>query len=305
MSDTPIPEGLILGTVRRDDRNVIAEMPGSTGWAVTLNFEGRTMTVPFTMGSAYDRPPRLDEVIESLASEASSVINDELDEFELSAELCQKMVDQCAELQLLLGDSFVAVVFPGSEPDQGDPFPDPVVRQPDGEQTDYAAIDRAEAAGIDVPPVEVLPISGRHSSTTCGRTSSMTTTQDEQIVHLGGEIGRLRRELQDARREAGPLARTAEITRLETELAETRRQYGRLAAGPKVRVPNGNCLFGRRQHHWMSYKNRMMCGTCGLVSGTGQKVNRNQTGILVMLGRGDALDVNGDLVVFPETEVEA
>ena len=70
-------------------------------------------------------------------------------------------------------------------------------------------------------------------------------------------------------------------------------------APTKTRVPNDKCLFGRQQHHWMMYKHAAMCGSCGLVSGTGQKVNRNQTGILIYLARGEALDVNGAPIVFP------
>lgn len=111
MTSTPLPDGLTILSVDRNDDNAMADLPGSTGWEVTLGFEDREMTVPFTMGSSFNRPPMLSEVIEALASEAAAVVNDEPDD-EATPEELAATADQCAELQILLGGSFDAVVFP-------------------------------------------------------------------------------------------------------------------------------------------------------------------------------------------------
>jgi len=64
------------------------------------------------------------------------------------------------------------------------------------------------------------------------------------------------------------------------------------------------CRFGE-QHHWISSRDRVMCGTCGLVEGTKQKVDLTQEGVLVRLGRGEAVDTNGDPIVFTDDIEEA
>lgn len=44
--------------------------PLRTHWTVTLTFDGRTITSPYSQGSAYDRPPTAASVLESLFLDA-------------------------------------------------------------------------------------------------------------------------------------------------------------------------------------------------------------------------------------------
>jgi len=47
-----------------------------THWTVTATFEGKSITSPYSQGSAYDRPPTAENVIYSLASDASCAEED-------------------------------------------------------------------------------------------------------------------------------------------------------------------------------------------------------------------------------------
>lgn len=57
---------------RKSNPNTIAEdrAPGSSHWTVTLrNRAGRTMTVPFSQGSAHKQPPTVHDVLYCLAAD--------------------------------------------------------------------------------------------------------------------------------------------------------------------------------------------------------------------------------------------
>lgn len=96
------------------------EFAGSVGYTVTLRLEDRTMTLPYYMGPALVRTPTVEDVLDSLLSDADSVSNsdgsletwadhygfeldDEIDRprTEQVYQVCRSQTEQ---LRLLLGD---------------------------------------------------------------------------------------------------------------------------------------------------------------------------------------------------------
>ena len=89
--------------------------PGSSHWRVTLRYQGRQMTVPFSMGPAHSHEPEAAEVLECLLSDASGADEDfenwaadlGYDPDSRKAERIYKTVQrQTLKLSRLLGDDY-------------------------------------------------------------------------------------------------------------------------------------------------------------------------------------------------------
>ena len=98
------------------------DWPDAHPYTVTLHYQQRAMTVPFYTGPAWDREPKLDDVMECLRSDALGVINtssfedwaDELgfDTDSRRAERTYRQVQrQTDELRQLLGDDFEQIIL--------------------------------------------------------------------------------------------------------------------------------------------------------------------------------------------------
>lgn len=97
------------------------EFTQSTGYTVTLHRKGRRMTVPFYMGIAHTAEPTVRDVMECLASDATSgeLSFEEFcrdlgyDEDSRRAERVWKsVVSQTKKLRKFLGEDFDAIVYP-------------------------------------------------------------------------------------------------------------------------------------------------------------------------------------------------
>jgi len=95
------------------------------GYTVTLHCEGRSMVVPFYMGSGWTKDPTAADVVSCLLSDACTVENC-ADEIELAEEygydnwrsarrIWRAMVRQTADLRDLLGSHFESAVWPDHE----------------------------------------------------------------------------------------------------------------------------------------------------------------------------------------------
>jgi hypothetical protein len=106
------------------DRNPhMDDMPeGSTHWLVRIEYDGRTMDVPYSMGPAHSGEPDLLDVLDALASDASSYDNagsfeDWADEYgydtdSRKAERTYRAVEsQTRHLRHLLGGQYDAIVW--------------------------------------------------------------------------------------------------------------------------------------------------------------------------------------------------
>lgn len=79
--------GITMETTMVDRNPHMDDMPqGSTHWLCTITADGSTMEVHFSMGPAHCAEPELPEVLDCLASDATTVEN------------AQTFLDWCAEL---------------------------------------------------------------------------------------------------------------------------------------------------------------------------------------------------------------
>lgn len=107
---------------RTDDQDV--DRPWRhDAWSVKLTRKGRTLTTPYKMGTGHmGNAPDVETVLDSLCSDASSVVN--ADSFEdwaadfgydadsrRAEKLYQECVKQTDKLRAFLGDDFDAYVF--------------------------------------------------------------------------------------------------------------------------------------------------------------------------------------------------
>jgi hypothetical protein len=101
-----------------------ADWPDAHPYTVTLRYHRRRMTVPFYTGPGWNREPDVEDVMECLRSDASSVVNTAgfeewaeelgLDPDSRRAESVYRQARrQTEELRELLGDDFERIVFPG------------------------------------------------------------------------------------------------------------------------------------------------------------------------------------------------
>jgi hypothetical protein len=114
--------------VRQDNVRITSKMTEKPGWAdfgeywykVTLRRKGRQLTIPFGMGAALTHEPTAEEVLESLASDASSAdqsFEDWASDYghdtdSRTAEFTFRQVQaQTAKLKRFLGADFEAYVF--------------------------------------------------------------------------------------------------------------------------------------------------------------------------------------------------
>jgi hypothetical protein len=83
------------------------------GWTVTLTYNGRSMTIPFYMGTGHNgEPPTLNDVLECLASDAAICEEDQWDDlvdglpFKQAQQMVKETEKQTRNLQYLLGDDY-------------------------------------------------------------------------------------------------------------------------------------------------------------------------------------------------------
>ena len=110
--DGPAPEGF---------------SPGSRSWRVTLRYQGRALTVPFHQGPAIRDEPTAADVLECLASDASSAeqpfeqwcgdYGENTDSRKAEATY-KAVVRQTKGLRRLLGDDFEKIVFPEGDSEE-------------------------------------------------------------------------------------------------------------------------------------------------------------------------------------------
>lgn len=108
----------VTGTVKFD-RYQSADEPRNTWnqarniYRATLRHEGRTMRVTYYTGTGVERDSvTVADVMESLASDAAIVQNDECDEFNMSATEQRAIIRQTERFANLMGDSYLSTVFP-------------------------------------------------------------------------------------------------------------------------------------------------------------------------------------------------
>jgi len=102
-----------------ENPNMTDMPPGSSHWKVTLRYQGRQMTVPFSMGPALSHEPTAADVLECLLSDASSADEDfenwaadlGFDPDSRRAERIYRTVQrQTLKLSRLLGDDYDAFI---------------------------------------------------------------------------------------------------------------------------------------------------------------------------------------------------
>ena len=125
--------GMSMTATRVDNNPNMDDMPaGSTHWKCVLHFDNRQMTVPYSMGSAHSNDPEIEDVLECLASDASTLeycLNREpsfeewaydlgYDTDSRKAERTYKAIKQQAkELRRLLENEYDALLYADSESD--------------------------------------------------------------------------------------------------------------------------------------------------------------------------------------------
>ena len=115
MNDTATPNltGITMTTEQIAPVGWAANMPGARSYMVTLTLEDRTLTTPFSMGSAYTEAPPLEDVMDCLASDASLAADRE-ELFEVCDSLANfdATIALAEELRVFLGDRFDSIVYP-------------------------------------------------------------------------------------------------------------------------------------------------------------------------------------------------
>jgi hypothetical protein len=115
-ADDGISADIVYGGEPRED------WPDAHPYRVTLDYDGRSMTTPFYTGSGWTKEPDVDDVMECLASDASSVVNsrgfeewaDDLG-FDPDSRKAERSYHQAKrqtdDLRELLGDDFDRIVL--------------------------------------------------------------------------------------------------------------------------------------------------------------------------------------------------